>query len=206
MQLYHVGVRMQKEIEIKIKIDKKTEKKLKDWLNLKAKKLGIINITDVYLNNPKSSFYTISKKGFKEALNFLRIRISNDGDYICFKKRELNKKGTTESVDESESKVIDGKQLVEILNIAGFSDSIEIKKSREVYEYKKFEIVFDKVKTLGNFVEIELKEYSKTSKDGINEIYSLLKTIGINEFIQYDRGYLTMFMNNDHDFKKEVKL
>ena len=197
---------MQKEVEIKIKIDKIEQGVINNWLSSNAKSLGVLQITDYYLNNPKSSFYSDSSKGYKEALNFLRVRITDKNSFITFKKRNIDKNGETLSVDEVETKIGDGNKTIEIFKQLNFSDTIELKKKRIVYMYDIFEFVFDEVEGLGDFVEIELKNYSGEAEPGIQKIYDLLKTIGIKNFVQYDYGYITMFLNPDYDFGKEVKL
>lgn len=197
---------MQKEVEIKIKIDKRDVDILNNWLNLNTKFLGVLKITDYYLNNPDSSFYSDSPKGYKEALNFLRIRITDKDSFITFKKRNIDKEGETLSVNEVETKIGDGNKTIEIFKQLNFSDTIELKKKRYVYIYDIFEIVLDEVEGLGSFIEIELKNYSGEVKPGIQKIYDLLKTIGIKNFVQYDYGYITIFLNPDYNFGKEVKL
>ena len=197
---------MQKEVEIKIKIDTKEQEIFKNWLASNAKSCGVLKITDYYLNNPKSSFYSDSKEGYKEALNFLRVRITDKDSFITFKKRDVDKNGKTVCVNEVETSVDDGHRAIEIFKLLNLSEVTEIKKQRSVYLYDIFEIVFDEVEGLGSFVEIELKNYSGDVKPGMQKIYALLKIIGINKFIQYDYGYITIFLNTDYDFGKEVEI
>lgn len=195
---------MQKEVEIKIKIDTKEQELFKKWLALNAKSYGILKITDYYLDNSKSSFYSDSKKGYKEALNFLRVRATDKGSFITFKKRDVDQDGETLCVNEVETGVADENKTIEIFKLLNFTAVTKIKKQRSVYVYDIFEIVFDEVEELGNFVEIELKNYSGEVKPGIQKIYDLLKSIGINKFIQYDYGYITIYLNSKYDFGKEI--
>jgi len=198
---------MQKEIEIKFKLDSENSEILKTWLRSNAMFIGSYIITDYYFNNPKSSFYSESKLGYKEALNFLRLRLSDNGNFICFKNRKIDNFGKTLSVDEVETKVDDGFKVIEIFKNSGFSEMIEIKKTREIFLYKNlFEFSIDNFENYGQFIEIELKNYSEDVLQGIEQIYNLLKNIKITEFVLFDRGYLTMFINSNYDFGKNIKL
>ncbi len=191
---------MQKEVEIKIKVDLKQEESIKNWLANNAKFIGDFDITDYYLNNSEKTFYTDSGEGYSDALSFLRVRATNRGHFVTFKKREIDKSGKTLSVNEVETSVSDISKALQIFDNLGFDEVIKIQKQRTVYLYDTFEFAFDKVGKLGDFVEIELKNYSGDVKLGIQKIHNLLKQIGINKFVQYDRGYITIYLNPKHDF------
>ena len=204
---------MQKEVEIKIKIDAEQEELLKNWLSENAKFMGDFKITDYYLNNPKSSFYTVSKKGYKEALNFLRVRVQDKANFITFKNREVDDNGNTVSVNEVETKIDSANAALQIFNQLGYSKIIKIEKNRSIYmhdiseePFNIFEFSFDKINKLGSFLEIELKNYQGDVQEGIQKIYDLLKTIGINKFIQYDFGYITIFLNPTYNFEQKVEI
>ena len=67
------------------------------------------------------------------------------------------------------------------------------------------EIVFDDVAGLGTFIEIEIKDKKLESvESGKQKIYDLLRKIGFSEIKQFDRGYLSMFLNLDYDFSEIV--
>lgn len=202
---------MHREIEIKIKISNEQTNLIKNWLKKYAKFLGIYSMTDYYFNNPKNSFYLKSTDGYTDILNFLRVRIvvldSFKESFICFKNRHINEYGNTLSVDELEIKVLDGNKAIEIFKNAGFSEITEIKKEREVFLFNNlFEFALDRVDKLGNFLEIELKNYKGSVNDGKKLIYDLLKKIAVIKFVEFDRGYFTIFINPKYFFGKEVNL
>jgi predicted adenylyl cyclase CyaB len=200
-------MRMQKEIEIKIKLNAKEIHILQDWLLVNAKNLGVHKITDYYLDNPRSSFYFKSKKGFKDALNHLRVRFFGEKNFVCYKKRTINEQGSTVCGDELETEVFDGNSFLEMFKLLGFADQVVIKKVRNIFLFEnKFEIVIDEVDNLGTFVEIELKNFNEGVDHGMQEIYGLLKKVGIKEFILFDRGYLCMTLNSNYDFGTKVVL
>ncbi|MCF7899293.1 class IV adenylate cyclase [Candidatus Babeliales bacterium] len=201
---------MNKEIEIKFQLELDKNSFFGTWLEDNAMFKGNIKITDFYLNNPKLSYYFITEKGYKEILEFLRVRITDEKNYLCYKKRHLDSSGKTISVDELEVVVNDGLQTVKILEHAGYTDKIKIEKTRSIFMYEDFEIVLDTVEGLGSFIEIEIKEHEhKTEKDLINaldRIYDLLRKIGLPEIKIFDRGYLCMFLNPGYDFSEIIKL
>lgn len=197
---------MPKEIEIKIKLDDKQTEQLNKWIIKNAKFIEQQEITDYYFDNPKKSLYTKSPMGFIDPLEVWRIREIDDTYYLCNKKRTIDKNGKTVSVEENEAITPDGQDVMKVFEKRGFTKQVIINKTRDVYNYEDFEIVFDDIKNLGNFVEIELKSDEQNSVVGIKKIYDLLKKIGLTQFIQFDRGYLCMMLNPGYDFGEVKKL
>jgi len=197
-----------KEVEIKFQLELDKISFLKSWMDEHSIFYGVRNITDYYLDNPKSSYYFESSKGYTEVLDFLRVRITDEKHYLCYKKRYVDQFDKTISVDELEVVIEDGLETVEILEKAGYVSKIKIEKTRHIFVYKEiFEIVFDDVTDLGAFVEIEIKdEMLESVESGKQKIYDLLRRIGLPEVKQFDRGYLSMFLNPDYDFSEIVKL
>jgi adenylate cyclase class 2 len=197
---------MPKEIEIKIKLADKQTEQLNKWIIKNAKFIEQQEITDYYFDNPKKSLYTKSPMGFIDPLEVWRIREIDDTYYLCNKKRTIDKNGKTVSVEENEAITPDGQDVMKVFEKRGFTKQVIINKTRDVYNYEDFEIVFDDIKNLGNFVEIELKSDEQNSVVGIKKIYDLLKKIGLTQFIQFDRGYLCMMLNPGYDFGEVKKL
>ena len=198
---------MQKEIEIKVKTSDEQMKILRKWLADYAENVGQIDISDYYLDNPKSTFCFDSDKGYKDCLQFLRVRITPKDHFFCYKKRNIDSVGKTLSVQETEVEIADGCKILEILKNVGFIDQTVIKKKRDIYIVEsKFEIVIDVVENIGTFIEIELKDQIVDVKVGLDKIYDLLKRIGIKEFVRFDRGYFCMFLNPKYDFGEKMTL
>ena len=198
---------MQKEIEVKIQIKPEFVDILQNWLENNAKFITNLVVTDHYMDNPKSSFYSLSPLGYKETLQFLRLRITDKDHFICYKKRHIDLENRTASVDECQTKVEDGHKLLELLNCLGYTNQTLVQKKQQFYMIDDtFELVIDDIKNLGEFIEIELKKEVTDVKTGIQMIYDLLKKIGITEFKSFDRGYLCMTLNPDYDFSEDVNL
>jgi adenylate cyclase class 2 len=197
---------MPKEIEIKIKLNDNQTELLTKWVIKNAKFVDQQNMVDYYLDNPKKSIYTQSPLGFTDPLEFWRIREIDDTYYLCNKKRTIDKNGKTVSVEENEAITPDGEDVMQVFEKRGFTKQVIVDKTRDIYQYEDFEIVFDDVKKLGKFVEIELKSDEQNSAVGIKKIYDLLKKIGLTQFIQFDRGYLCMMLNQGYNFGEVKKL
>ncbi|MFH1644729.1 MAG: class IV adenylate cyclase [bacterium] len=192
-----------KEIEIKMQLDETSMKKLTDWLEINAKDLGADSYTDYYLDNPDATFFYMAKGGVKDILQFIRIRFQKGKNIVCYKNRHITETGKTLYCDEYETGIDDGKIMMKIFNSLGYTDQTVLKKKRHTYEAGDFDIVIDDVEDLGMFVEVELKNQEK---DGVKEIYNLLKQIGITKLKQFDRGYICMKVNPDIDLGEEVSL
>lgn len=197
---------MPKEIEIKIKLENDKTELLRKWLIQNAKFMDKLQIIDYYLDNPEKSLYKISPEGFKDPLEFWRVRQIDNVYFLCNKKRVIDGNGRTISVEENEAVTPEGEAIIQILKKRGLTDQIIIYKTREIFQFEDFEIVFDNVKNLGEFIEIELKSDEQHPIQGKNLIYNLLKKIGITNFIQFDRGYLCMILNPKSNFGEKVIL
>ncbi|KKP69254.1 hypothetical protein A2X44_02600 [candidate division CPR3 bacterium GWF2_35_18] len=189
-----------KEIEYKIQITGMQMKTLEKWLSGKAKFIKNKHQIDYYLEDPQKPFTFINKKGFKDAIDYFRIRIDNSGDSTCLKHFHKDNLGNYTHCDEYEVKVENGIELLTLYKTLGYKELIVIDKERKVYEYPGFEIGVDTVKGLGNFVEVELKKEVTDVKDGHRLIEKLLLEIGIKEYNKQNRGYVSMMLNPDYDF------
>lgn len=198
---------MNKEIEVKIQADEEIFNKMQNWLNSNAKYIKEIHHLEYYINNPNTSFFFTSEEGYKDALDYLRVRITENGDYLCYKKfHEDPVLKRPIYCDEHEVKISDGKKTLELMKALGYNEQSRMEKLRKIYQYEDFEIVIDDVKDLGKFIEIELKKVVSDPKEGLQIIYDFLKSIGINKIKLQRRGYISMIWNPDYNFTQEIVL
>lgn len=198
---------MNKEIEVKVQADDKLYYKMQIWLNNNAKFLKEIHHLEYYINNRATSFFFTSAEGYKDALDYLRVRITKNGDYFCFKKfHEDPVLKRPLYCDEYEVKVSDGQITLELMKALGYNEQIRMEKIRKIYQYEDFEIVIDDVKDLGKFIEIEFKKPINDPKEGLQIIYDFLKSIGINKIKLQKRGYISMLLNPGFNFTQEIDL
>jgi len=198
---------MSKEIEVRIKIDPQALETAKKWLTKNAEYLGEKEHIEYYLNKPATSFFFTAPEGYKDAIDYLRVRLTEQGDSICFKKLyedPIEKRPLY--CEEYESEVADGKKVLELFKALGYTDQTLMQKTRQIYTFDCFEIVIDHVKDLGIFMEVELKTEIPNIKAGINLIYDFIRSIGIKRFELQTRGYVSMLWNPTYNFGQIMEL
>ena len=134
--------------------------------------------------------------GKKDALDYLRIRVTDEKNYLCFKKvksREENKF----YCDEYEVEISDPMVALELFKTIGYTDITVVSKKREFFLFDIFEIAIDDVKDLGVFVEVEIKKRVKSVETGHKKICELLEKIGIKSFERHRQGYVRMIWNRE---------
>ncbi|MFC1894379.1 class IV adenylate cyclase [Candidatus Dependentiae bacterium] len=198
---------MNKEIEVKLQIDDNIFDFVKSWLNQNAKHIREEKHTEYYLNKPATSFLFTAPEGYKDAIDYLRVRFNKNGDTLCFKRfHEDPVEKRPLYCDEYEVKVSDGKVTLELFRSLGYSEQTLVEKNRNIYMHDCFEIVIDQVKNCGTFIEVELKKEVQDANVGIKLIYDFLKSMGITKFKLQTRGYVSMLWNPNYDFGKLVEL
>jgi adenylate cyclase class 2 len=198
---------MGKEIEVKIQADKQIINTAEQWLDANAQYIGNIHHIEYYLNRPAASFFFTAPEGYKDAFDYLRVRITKEGDSFCYKKFHMDPvEKTPLYCDEYEVKVSDGSETLKLMKALGYIEQTKMEKKRKIYTFKDFEIVIDDVADLGMFIEVELKVTVADVKTGINMIYDFFKMVGINKFKLQKRGYVSMLWNPEFNFGKEIIL
>lgn len=198
---------MNTEIELKIKITDAQQSLFMEWLERNAQMKGEVHQIEFYLNNPNLSFAFMSPEGYKDAVDFLRVRLTSRGDTVCFKHWHSDPMtGRLTHCDEYETAVQDGQAMLQLFQAIGYNEQIEINKLRKIYQYNDFEVAVDSVKNLGHFVEIEVKRPVPTVSDGLRLINEFLKSVGITTFKRMDRGYVSMLWNPTFEFGQDVIL
>jgi predicted adenylyl cyclase CyaB len=151
------------EIELKYKIKNVGEinKKLKD---LGAKYIKEFRCIDTYFLVPNN------KKGKK----YLRVRETKD-------KMDLSYHFAVSGIhtEEWETNIDNAKVTKEILDKIGHDVDVVVDKLRKVYKLKNSEIVIDKVKDLGNFIEIESPNLKELEK--IEKLFEFIKSMRLDK-------------------------
>src|SRR3989304_7200146 len=143
------------EIEIQVQIEK--IKLLEDFLKKKGKFIGRWRQVDEYFTPSHRNF--IKKR---PTVEWLRLRNTDGKKYsINYKNWHHGQDGKSHHADEFETKIEEIEQLRNIFRVLDFKPIITVDKTRTVYIYKNYEIVIDRVRNLGTFVEIEYKGRAK---------------------------------------------
>lgn len=168
------------ETEIKIKISEKDYKRLLNFMTQKAQFIKESNQVDTYYQPTYRKF--LNDKEVNEWL-----RIGERGN-----KKILNYKNWHDNMycDEYEVEIDNKENLDRIFNVLGLEQIAVVDKTRVNYLYlDKYEISLDFVKTLGYFIEIEVKKCTKELIDEYNDILKLAKDLNLNLDNIDKRGY-----------------
>lgn len=83
-------------------------------------------------------------------------------------------------------------KMIEFFRLLGYLPMGKVEKTRELFRKGKVEVAIDKVKTLGTFLEIEVKHKSK--KEALKILDKMKKELGLVEEI--NRGYFDLLNTN----------
>lgn len=182
-----------KEFEIKLRVT--NAEILLNWLRTHASFLQTSQQTDIYYNPPHKNFVYL-KNGKRIASEYIRVRIDKNGSSLCYKyiDKELEQSGPV-SIDEIETKVENPQKVITILEKAGFKAILSIKKNRASYIYQDFQIDYDQVDDLGEFVEIEYHGSESDTKEIFSKINRLVAIMNLNKSPHAKGGYVELMLN-----------
>jgi adenylate cyclase class 2 len=131
-----------------------------------------------YENHQIDTYYDSKQTGWTKHLDgqrpidfWLRVREENDRASLNFKDYSGNRRHDVSSCAEFESIVAAPADVKNILERAGFFVAAIVDKTRRAYRYRDYEIAIDKVKNLGDYIEIEYygsADDVEKIKDGLN--------------------------------------
>jgi len=182
-----------KEIEIQVEVGK--IKPLLDFLKKKAKLIGETSQIDRYFTPKHRDF--LEKYPTEE---WLRLRDAGGKFTINYKHWKYDSSDRGLFADEFESVIENIDQLEKIFASLDMKEVTTIHKiSRQTWVYKDYEIVLDKIKNLGEFIEIEYcGNNKKLDYKKINaEMIKFLKDLGCGKVTQNHSGYPYMMLFPD---------
>ncbi len=140
-----------KEVEILVKIfDSKEE--ILEKLN-KFNFIGVEKTLDIYFQDPKREDLQANKEGLLE--KSFRLRKKGDKTYITYKVDQLGEDGNWLYSDEHETEVQDFDIMMKIIAHLGLEILVELENHKHIFLTDEYEIVFEDVKDLGLFLEVE---------------------------------------------------
>lgn len=185
-----------KEIEIQVRIEDSTN--LLSFLSSNAQFQHESHQVDTYYCPTHRDFLSI-----RPVDEWLRLRDS-DGKYlITYKKYHRNAAGQSIYCDEYETPVESMDQLQKIFEVLNFKPVAIVDKLRKTWRFQDYEIAVDRVKDLGDFVEIEYKG-SNASLDPeqiTNDMINFLKNLNVGEIKRNRVGYPFQLL-----FKDEIEV
>ncbi len=183
------------EIEIQVKVDR--TRNLVRFLNKNAKFIRKETQIDKYFT-PHHRDFTKTRP----VNEWLRLRKTINGNSITYKNWHYDKSGKSHHCDEYETSVEKVEAINKILGVLNFKTLVIVNKSRKIWKYKQYEISLDKIKGLGDFIEIEFKGKGKKvdPKKITDEMIDFLKSHNVGKVKRNYQGYPFMLM-----FPKEAK-
>lgn len=176
------------EIEIKVKIEKSNN------LALFLKEKGTLR----YTKNQTDYYYTPSHRSFVSVdpvIEWLRIREGEGGCSVNYKKWIHNEDGESNHCEELETVVEDVEVMKKMFEVLNFKHLVTVNKKRTAWKYKDYEISFDEVKDLGDFVEIEYIGSEKVDpKMATSGMLSFLSDLECGRVDRDFRGYPYLLM------------
>jgi adenylate cyclase class 2 len=161
-----------------------------------------------YENRQVDQYFTPAHRDFlavKPVVEWLRLRDS-DGRYsINYKKWHFDEAGRGLYADEYETKMENFEMAQKILASIDAKPIIIVDKTRRNWRYKDYEVCLDKVKDLGDFVELEYmgKRSSQEHKEIMAEMIKFLKDLGCGKLELNHSGYPALLLFG-HKEKIEV--
>ena len=173
------------EIEIKIQIDESDFASIRSNIQSLGKLKNSMVQIDTYFA-PKSENYLLEKYPFK----WFSIRQRNGKSILNFKHFFPEGAEKHSYCKEFETEISNSDNMKSILNELGIFEVVEVDKTRETYLIDdKYEIVFDVVKGLGSFLEIEAMKNLGSPEETKKEMMSFLGSIGVVKYSIDYRGY-----------------
>ena len=176
------------EVEVKAKINnfKEMENELKKLGAVKTKKEFQ---EDIYFASPIVDFAKTDEA--------LRIRTTDNEIFITYKGPKLNKDAKTRK--EVEMSIESADKAKDIFTEIGFKPVRSVKKNRQYYHYKNFEISLDDVEGLDPYMEIEINLDDNTDySEAQNKIFELFEKLGIRDGFERT-SYLELLENHLSD-------
>ena len=177
-----------KNVEVEIQVIIKNPEKVEKRLNEVGKFVKSRKQIDKYFVTPQRDFFTV-----KDMPNeYLRVRYEKDKNHLNYSFLHFGKDGWLRATDEYETFVDKPEVVEEIFEKIGLILKITVKKTRKYFDCGDFEVTLDKIKDLGDFMEVEAKKdfggIDKTRK----ACSAFLNSLNVKYEIQKEMGYPRM--------------
>lgn len=175
-----------KEIEIKLYIyNLDVFNRVLKYINSVCEQSESVFQHDIYYS-PIDDDYMAEKYPYK----WLRIRFLDDGRAeLCYK--HFYPEGAEQHLycDEYQSSVSNPDAVLSILSELKMQIVADVEKRRITYKYDRYLISFDTVKSLGNFIEIEVADIVFDEREEQALLKELIKKLNIFDYAIDLRGY-----------------
>ena len=162
-------------IEIEIQVSVENPRPLLEFLEKNGQFISEAQQIDEYFTPAHEDYFAV-----RPIDEWLRLRQTNQGHSMAYKKWYRDEEGKSRYCDEYETKVGDLEKMRKILSSLDCKSVVIVEKIRKTWTYGDYEIGIDTVKGLGDFVEVE---YTGVSDGGdckkiTQGMLDLLKQLG----------------------------
>ena len=181
-----------KEIEILVEVYSTIDEVIK--VLDKFEYIGNKETIDTYYYDPlRNNLKPNSKNQINECL---RLRTKDNVNSITYKTDQFDEDGEWLYSDEYETTVDDIFMITKIFNKLGLRKLLTIHNSKRTYKYNNYEIVFETVKDLGYFIEVEYCTNEDINiKSKKKEIQKFIDSLGIKVSKELNIGKPEMMIN-----------
>lgn len=181
-----------KEIEILVEVYSPAASVVK--VLSKFEYLGDNETIDTYYYDPlRNNLKPNSNNQIDECL---RLRTKGNCNSITYKDDHFDENGKWLYSDEYETKVEDLLMVSKIFTKLGLKELLTIHNNKKTYRYKDYEIVFENVKDLGLFLEVEYCTNEDIDiKAKKEEIQNFIDSLGLNVSKELNMGKPEMLIN-----------
>jgi adenylate cyclase, class 2 len=176
-------------IEIEVKASVEDPKQLeRSIIELGVTPIGIRMQADTYYNAPYRDFGKTDEA--------LRIRVEEGKSVLTYKGPKMDKVSKTRK--EVQTEIKDLESMGNILSLLGFFPIATVSKKRKNFRIGDFFISLDEVRSLGNFIEIEIAvKDSKNFQEKVESIFKFLEKLGITRESTIRKSYLEMILEKN---------
>ena len=185
---------MSYEVEQKFRLGEQAASIVARLIEFGATEIGEVRQADHYFNHPVRDFATTDEA--------LRIRSVGDRNWLTWKGPKIGQK--TKTRREIEPALGDGSktadEIAEVLTILGFRSVAVVRKVRKQFEIewdgRCFELAFDRVDEVGEFLEVELLAEKSDLDAAQQALKSLCDAIGLEDSAVERKSYLRMLLES----------
>jgi len=191
---------MSKDIEIEVQVQIEKLKPLKEFLEKEAKFDSSMRQLDEYFTPIHRNF--LDKRPVAE---WLRLRETDGRCSITYKNWHYGKDKRSTHADEYNSNLESFDQMRKVFQAIDIKSIAKVDKTRKSWIYKDWEISLDKIKNLGDFVEIEYKgKKAVDPKIETTKMIQFLKDLGCGKIVRNYVGYPFLLLFPDEEFKTDT--
>lgn len=189
-----------KEIEILIEIKSDKVEVLKALKNFEFQ--GIKKTLDIYFYDPLRD--NLKPMGGGRLHASFRIRQKDGKNFIAYKVDHFEN-GEWSHSDEYETEIGEFDVMVNIVEKLGFKELVRVENEKHTFRVDDYEIVFEEVRDLGLFLEVEkmTEVEDKKVKDTKEMIRTFLKTLNIEFGLEQNAGKPELMLRTLEESKKE---